>query len=56
MAANATLVIRGGTVVDGSGDPAYTADIAIDGDVISAIGPELVVSGSLVRLMRGAIS
>lgn len=32
------LVIRGGTIVDGSGNPAFTADIAIDGERITAIG------------------
>src|SRR4051794_1504254 len=32
------LVIRGGTVVDGSGFGAYRADVAIDGDRIAAIG------------------
>ena len=42
---NATLVIRGGTVVDGTGSPSFTADIAIDGELIVAVGPDLVVSG-----------
>ena len=32
------LVIRGGTIVDGTGAPAYSADIAIDSGRISAIG------------------
>jgi N-acyl-D-aspartate/D-glutamate deacylase len=32
------LVIRGGSVVDGSGAPARRADIAIDNDQISAVG------------------
>jgi N-acyl-D-amino-acid deacylase len=32
------LVIRGGTLVDGSGAPAVEADVAIQGDRISAIG------------------
>ncbi|HMN79332.1 MAG TPA: amidohydrolase family protein [Burkholderiaceae bacterium] len=32
------LVIRGGRVVDGTGAPARTADIAIDGDRISEVG------------------
>jgi N-acyl-D-amino-acid deacylase len=36
------LVIRGGTVVDGTGEPARRADLAIDGGLISAI----VESGS----------
>jgi len=32
------LVIRGGTVVDGTGTPARTADVAIDGARIAAVG------------------
>ena len=32
------LVIRGGTVVDGSGQPGFIADVAIDGDRITRIG------------------
>jgi N-acyl-D-aspartate/D-glutamate deacylase len=32
------LVIRGGTVVDGTGAPARVADVAIDGDRIVAVG------------------
>jgi N-acyl-D-amino-acid deacylase len=32
------LVIRGGNVVDGSGGPARTVDVAIDGERISAVG------------------
>ena len=32
------VIIRGGTVYDGSGSPARVADIAIDGDRIAAIG------------------
>jgi N-acyl-D-aspartate/D-glutamate deacylase len=34
-------VIRGGTVVDGTGAPGRTADVAIDGDRIAEIGPRL---------------
>ncbi|MYB50295.1 MAG: amidohydrolase family protein [Dehalococcoidia bacterium] len=33
------LIIRGGAVVDGSGRPAYTADVGIAGDSIEHIGP-----------------
>jgi N-acyl-D-aspartate/D-glutamate deacylase len=40
-----TLVIRGGTIIDGTGAHAYTADIAIDGETITAIGPDLQVTG-----------
>jgi N-acyl-D-aspartate/D-glutamate deacylase len=32
------LIIRGGTVVDGTGSPARTADVAIDGGRISEVG------------------
>ena len=32
------LVIRGGTVVDGTGAPARTADVAITGDRIAEVG------------------
>ncbi len=35
------LVIRGGTVVDGTGAEKRTADVAIDGDRIVAVGPDL---------------
>jgi N-acyl-D-amino-acid deacylase len=37
----ADLVIRGGSVVDGTGAPARQADVAIEGDRIAAIGPGL---------------
>lgn len=35
------LVIRGGTLVDGSGRPRFTGDLAVDGEVISAVGGQL---------------
>ena len=35
------LVIRGGTVVDGTGADPFPADVAIDGDRIVAVGPNL---------------
>src|SRR4051794_16244078 len=50
----ADVVIRGGTVVDGTGAPARRADVAITGGVISEIGDgldgahELDASGHLV--------
>ena len=31
-------VIRGGTIVDGTGKPAFSGDIAIDGDRIGEVG------------------
>lgn len=35
------LVIRNGTIVDGSGAPRFVADVGIDGGIITAIGPSL---------------
>lgn len=35
------LVIRDGTIVDGSGKPRFTGDIAIDGGLISKVGGEI---------------
>ena len=35
------LVIRGGTVVDGTGAARYVADVAIDGGLITAVAPNL---------------
>ena len=32
------IVIRGGTIIDGTGAPAYVADLAISGGVIAEIG------------------
>jgi N-acyl-D-aspartate/D-glutamate deacylase len=32
------LVIRGGTIVDGTGEPAFTGDVAIDEGVITEVG------------------
>ena len=51
---SADVVIRGGIVVDGSGEPGREADVAITGDRISGIGSglsgkvELDASGQVV--------
>src|SRR5260370_40626810 len=37
----ADVVIRGGTVFDGSGAPGRAADVAVEGGVIREIGPNL---------------
>ena len=42
------LVIRGGTVIDGTGAPARTADVAIDGDTVVEVGR---VTGSAARTL-----
>ena len=33
------IVIRGGTIIDGTGKPRYSADVAVDDGRISAVGP-----------------
>jgi N-acyl-D-amino-acid deacylase len=35
------IVIRGGTIVDGTGKAAFTGDVAIEGDCIAAVGGKL---------------
>ena len=35
------LLIQGGTVVDGSGAPAYLADVRVAGGLITEVGPDL---------------
>ena len=36
-----SLLIKNGTVVDGSGAPGVAADVALEGDRIAAVGPAL---------------
>lgn len=43
-----------GTVVDGTGKPGYRADLAIEGETIAAIGPELPRRGQVIDV-RGQV-
>jgi N-acyl-D-amino-acid deacylase len=44
-----SLLIRGGTVMAGTGEPGRRADVALDGDRIAAIGPRL--AGQAARVI-----
>jgi len=44
-----SLLIRGGTVIDGTGTPGRLADVALEGDRIAAIGPHL--TGEVARVI-----
>ena len=48
-----TTVLKGGLVVDGSGRPGFVADVAFEGDRITAIGPSL--SGDNEIDVRGLV-
>jgi N-acyl-D-amino-acid deacylase len=41
----AQLVLKNGTIIDGSGRPRYRADLAINGNTIAAIEPERSLAG-----------
>ncbi|WP_380872659.1 amidohydrolase [Sphingomonas sp. DBB INV C78] len=47
------ILIKGGTVVDGTGAPAYRADVRITDGTISEIGPDLKPDGELVHFADG---
>ncbi|SFO52334.1 N-acyl-D-amino-acid deacylase [Pseudonocardia ammonioxydans] len=48
-------LLRGGTVVDGTGGPRYTADVLVDGDRIAAIGDGAGSSPDRVVDVRGMV-
>lgn len=49
------MVLRGGTVADGSGRPVFTADIAVTADRIVAIGPLPPACGALDLDVSGLV-
>jgi N-acyl-D-amino-acid deacylase len=49
------VLIRNGTVFDGTGDPGVESDVAITGDRIAGVGPRLGDSAALVIDARGLV-
>ena len=49
------LIIRNGTVIDGTGGPAQRADVAIDGDRITSIGDLVGVAATREIDARGMV-
>jgi N-acyl-D-amino-acid deacylase len=49
------LLLRGGTIVDGTGADRYVADLRVEGDRIAAIGPDLDADGADVVDVAGRI-
>src|SRR5512145_1624177 len=47
-----SLLLRGGSVIDGTGAPAQRADVAVEGDRIAAVGPDL--AGEAGRVIDAA--
>src|SRR4030095_14061930 len=48
-----SLLIKGGTVIDGSGAPGVIADVALESDRIAAIGPDLAGEAARTIDARG---
>jgi N-acyl-D-amino-acid deacylase len=49
------FVLRGGTVIDGTGKPRFPADVAIAGDRIAALGPAAAGAGGRVIDVSGLV-
>jgi N-acyl-D-amino-acid deacylase len=50
-----SLLLRGGTVVDGTGEPGRAADVAIEGERIAAISPGLTGAADRVLDVTGRV-
>ena len=49
------MVIRGGRVLDGTGNPWFLADVGIKGDAIAAVAPHLDTTGARVIDAQGMV-
>jgi len=54
-ARNRAVVLKGGTVVDGTGEPSFVADVRIEGDRIVAIGADVLAQDAEVHDVTGKI-
>lgn len=52
---SAALVLRGGTIIDGTGAPRRSADLRVEGDRIAAMGAGLPTAGAVVIDAGGCI-
>jgi len=52
---SSALLLRGGTVIDGTGAPRFGADVRIEGDRIVAVGERLAAYGARVIDATGKI-
>ena len=50
------LIIRNGTIIDGSGLPRYQADVGITQGRVASIGKRLPIRPAKLSMMRKAIS
>src|SRR5205823_14184484 len=52
---NRALVLRGGTVIDGTGAPRFVADVRIEGERVAAVGERLPAQGADIIDVSGRI-
>lgn len=50
-----SIVLKGGTVIDGSGGSRFAADVALDGDTIAVVDPTLSLQGAETVDCRGLV-
>src|SRR6185503_18578432 len=49
------VVIRGGRVIDGTGNPWFLADVGVNGDSIAAVAPHLNSAGARIVEAQGLV-